>query len=298
MKKCLCALLALLLALCITSALAEGCKYEGQGSPCDVKWWVDTVKREHCRACFYHVEDKEDMNSHVQITDWTPCTLDEGGQCTCCGYDYVREPSYEDYEMYWLEFYMMLSAEYGTAPVNVSVSGSRLTISMKDDFFRCMEDMGVPVSESMMVDTKFTLTLPGGNDYAYTGEAVKPEVQMTASEYGPGAWMQKYGIVEFGQPVYEKNTAIGTATVKVEVSVREGKTYTVSKNFNIKKMAERVPGDADGDGVIGLMDALAILQQSASVNTRNADVNGDGTVDIQDALRIFQREAGWDVKLQ
>ena len=91
MKKVLCALLMLAMMACFTMAMAEECKYAGEGSPCDVGWWIDTEKRMHARACFYHVEDKEDMDSHVLITDWEACTLDEGGECTTCGWDYVRE---------------------------------------------------------------------------------------------------------------------------------------------------------------------------------------------------------------
>ena len=74
MKRFLCAILAVMMIGCVSVALAEQCKYAGQGSPCEPGWWVDTEERMHARACFYHVEDKEDVNSHVLITPWTPCT--------------------------------------------------------------------------------------------------------------------------------------------------------------------------------------------------------------------------------
>lgn len=298
MKKILCALV-LFISLCFTSAMAESCKYYSPDSPCDVIWWVDTENRLHCRACRNHVEDKEDMYSYVQVTGWAACTLDDGGECTTCGWDYVKDSSDDEYtEMYMLEFFYVLTEMYGYPPVEGTGSGDYLSLSFTDAYFEELEAMGIPVPERMYVSTKYTLNLPGGSSYAHTGEAVTPAVKVEASAYGPGAWMEKYGLLTIGQPTYTNNTAIGTATVKVEISVKNGKSYTLSKNFAIEKMAERVPGDADGDGVVGLADALAILQQGASVNNRNADVTGDGVADIHDALRIFQHEAGWDVTLK
>jgi len=64
----------------------------------------------------------------------------------------------------------------------------------------------------------------------------------------------------------------------------------------------RTPGDADGDGSVSIMDALAILQYDVgwgtAINTRNADVNADGTANIMDALLILQYDVGWDVELK
>ena len=235
MKKLICMLMVLLLVGCMSTALAEQCKYAGQGGPCDVKWWVDTTARKHCRACFYHVDDKEDMDSHVPITEWAACTLDAGGECTVCGWDYEKEPTEDDYsDIYMLEFYMVLSAELGYAPVDVTVSGSKLSIEMSDDFFEFMDAMGIPVSESMMVKTTYTLTLPQGLTYQYEGQAVTPEVKVDASEYGPGAWMMQYGLLKVGETTYKNNNAPGTATACVELTVKNGETYTLQKNFTIE----------------------------------------------------------------
>jgi len=63
----------------------------------------------------------------------------------------------------------------------------------------------------------------------------------------------------------------------------------------------RLSGDANGDGMVDLFDALAILKYDvgwdADVNLINADVNGDGAVDLFDALLILQYDVGWDVEL-
>lgn len=301
-KKILCTLLALLV-VCVSAAMAEGCKYEGQGDPCDVKWWVDTTAKKHCRACFYHVEDKEDMNSHVPITDWAPCTLDAGGECTTCGWDYVREPEDDYSEKYMLEYYMMLAAEMGSAPVAAKVSGDQLTISMHKDFFTALERAGVAVSESMMVKTTYTLTLPGGSTYPATGEAVKPEVKVEKSEYGPGAWLEASNLLQIGEPVYTNNTTTGKAAVSVDISLKRGQTYTLTASFTITgDTVEKLPGDADGDKTVSLSDALDLLRaiagEDVSINNANADVNSDGSADIKDVLLILQYIAGWNVTLK
>lgn len=304
MKKKLCAILALALLMLCGIALAEECKYAGQGGPCEIKWWVDTENRQHCRACFYHVEDKEDMNSHVPVTEWTDCTLDDGGECTGCGWDYVKEPDADNSEMYWLEFYYMLSAEMGTAPVQATVSGNELEIEMSADFFTTLDAMGVSYTETMMVDTTYTLTLPDGSEYAYEGENVTPEVKVERSGYGPGAWMEKMGLLTIGSPVYTNNAAPGTATVSVNVAVKNGKTYTLARTFTITgdAGAERLPGDADGNKGVSVTDAIALLRylagEKVSINLSNANVNGDGQVDVKDVLRILQYDAGWDVTLE
>lgn len=63
---------------------------------------------------------------------------------------------------------------------------------------------------------------------------------------------------------------------------------------------DRLAGDATGDNVVTMEDALAILEyliDGREISLGNADVNADGNVDIQDALRILQYAAGWNVVL-
>ena len=63
-----------------------------------------------------------------------------------------------------------------------------------------------------------------------------------------------------------------------------------------------IAGDADGDGEVGIYDALAILQYAVGwdvgIKMDFADVNADGEVDIYDALLILQYAVGWDVELK
>lgn len=65
--------------------------------------------------------------------------------------------------------------------------------------------------------------------------------------------------------------------------------------------ADRLPGDADQDGSVTIMDALAVLQYSVGwdvdISMSNADVDADGSATIMDALRILQYCVGWDAEL-
>lgn len=65
--------------------------------------------------------------------------------------------------------------------------------------------------------------------------------------------------------------------------------------------SDRLPGDADLDGTVTILDALVVLQHSVGWNVNismsNAEVDADGVVTIMDALRILQYCVGWDVEL-
>ena len=64
----------------------------------------------------------------------------------------------------------------------------------------------------------------------------------------------------------------------------------------------RIPGDADSDGEVSIMDALLILQHSVGwnvkIDTDAGDVNASGAADIMDALLVLQHSVGWDVELK
>ncbi len=70
----------------------------------------------------------------------------------------------------------------------------------------------------------------------------------------------------------------------------------------IRVRTGRTPGDADQDGSVTIMDALAVLQSAVGWNNEihasNADVDGDGATTIMDALLILQYAVGWDIEFQ
>ena len=306
MKRVLCAIL--LMIFCMVAAQAENyCKYGNAESPCDIIWWVDSDAREHCRACRNHVEDKEDPYSYVRLTEWTACSVDEStGKCNGCGYSYKGSTSSEaeNQEKYLLEYFMVNGMEAGTAPVDASISGSMLEIGFAKYFRNAMMEKGYLTSESLMVSSEYTLTLPGGSEYAYEGVPVMPEIKLEKTDYGSGVWLEEMGQLTVEEPVYANNDAPGTASVSVDVKVNNGKTYTLTKSFTItgETELERTPGDADGNEGVSIDDAIAVLShlasESVSINAANADVTGDGQVSAQDALRILQHLAGWDVTLK
>lgn len=94
------------------------------------------------------------------------------------------------------------------------------------------------------------------------------------------------------------DAAYGTYTVEA-YQVSGSTTVTGSVTFTV---ADRLPGDANGDGDVSTRDALLILQLIAgydvTINEANADCNADGDVSTRDALLILQLIAGYDVVLQ
>lgn len=298
MKKWLCMILVWILAGSCCGALAESCKYSGQGSPCEPGWWVDRDKKQHARACFYHVEEKEDMNSHVLITDWENCSIGENGTCSVCGVSYSQSgntDSDENNEKFLLEYFIMMGMEAGAAPVQASLSGNWLTLGFAGYFSKAMMEKGFLSSESLAADSKFTLTLPDGDCYAFAGEAVTPDAAVERTDYGAGVWLEEKGLITVGTPVYENNSAPGTAAVLVDISVKNGSTYTLKKTFTIEGTAS-TPGDANKDGKTDMLDALDLLQSLAdwgnAVDENACDVNGDGTVNVQDLLSLLRMIAG------
>ena len=108
-----------------------------------------------------------------------------------------------------------------------------------------------------------------------------------------------------GTVTFTVNAAATAGTYTVEAYKKEGSiTVTGSITFTVKAAAtgDRVPGDANEDGIADIFDALLVLQYDAgwdvTINTSNGDVNADGIADIFDALLILQYDAGWDVVLK
>ena len=92
-----------------------------------------------------------------------------------------------------------------------------------------------------------------------------------------------------------EDAAYGTYTVEAykvqgDCTVSGAVTFTVS---------DRLPGDANADGIVNALDAMTIAKYAAgwenvSINLSNADVTADGTVNALDAMNIAKYAAGWE----
>lgn len=87
-------------------------------------------------------------------------------------------------------------------------------------------------------------------------------------------------------------TAISEGSITITATAANG----VSASCTIKV---QLLGDANNDGKVDAADVLIILQHSAgwnvTVNTAKADVTGDGVIGISDALKILQNIMGGDI---
>lgn len=112
------------------------------------------------------------------------------------------------------------------------------------------------------------------------------------------------------------NGHIGTVYFTVDTEAAEG-VYTVSAakkegsctvsgsiTFEVKKpvVSDRLPGDADDNGVVEWADLIAMLkfvsEWGNEINESNADVNADNNVSWDDMILILKYISGWDVELQ
>ncbi len=296
MRKTMLTALSLIFSLIFTFAAADlsitRCMYYTDESPCDIIWWADTGARQHCRACRNHVTDKEDPRSYVPVTEWASCSVGESGECSVCGATYSTggsdDPTAD--EKILMELFMAYTMDRGAAPLTTSVSGSELKLSLTSDFISWVYDMGGSVSETLMVKTEYALSLPAGSTYAYEGSPVTPAAEVTASEYGPGALLEQFGILTIGEPYYENNQTPGKAKTLVDISVKNGQTYTLAVGFTIEESAaaaalpidevhfpdrefrDYVLSQIDNDGDCLLSDEE--IAQTKSIDTSVAGITG------------------------
>ncbi|MBQ7138124.1 MAG: dockerin type I repeat-containing protein [Clostridia bacterium] len=83
--------------------------------------------------------------------------------------------------------------------------------------------------------------------------------------------------------------------------VRGETRVTVLDREDYEEPSDRLPGDANGNGLVNPADAVAILDALANggaLYTDNANVNGDEAINMLDALLILQHAAGWNVTLK
>ena len=103
------------------------------------------------------------------------------------------------------------------------------------------------------------------------------------------------------------NAPIGTTPVTVAVDAdstfdKDLQNVPFGTQGGAVEVAPRIPGDADGDGNVSLLDVASLLRYLAggwgeTVDASNADVNGDGKLDLRDVTILRRYLAGWDVEL-
>ncbi|HLA39432.1 MAG TPA: dockerin type I repeat-containing protein, partial [Candidatus Glassbacteria bacterium] len=101
--------------------------------------------------------------------------------------------------------------------------------------------------------------------------------------------------------VESATTATSGDSVRVKVG-RWSVTFTKSQvGFAIESEGCSLPGDADGDGSVGLADVIEIIRFAAKLKTPSsqqtvcADINGDGRINVLDVvscLVLFARSGG------
>lgn len=320
MKKLVRAIVCLTMALLLvlgsgTSALAEHCKYGSEGE-CEIIWWVDGDEKMHARACKNHVEDKE-YGNYVLLTDWEKCTLDEGGECTTCGHDYIRDPDPDPdplpgYELdpMSMEFLMVtwqMCMEELIPPVDFKLSGNKLSIEFTDafydKFYSAPEDFGfeadVHINETMAVPTTYTISLEGGTSYNYTGSAIKPRVKLTCTEYGPMGFLLEQSMMEIQNVEYKNNVNPGTATASVMFNVagmdETGFYETLSVNFTIVGEGGGDDGD-DGDDDDGGLDEDQKELIEEALKTENGAVIIQGALETTNVGEVKLTEEAVDVE--
>ena len=102
---------------------------------------------------------------------------------------------------------------------------------------------------------------------------------------------------------YGRVTGIAPGSVEITARVA-GSTATASCTVSVKeRQSVYMPGDADGDGEVDLVDVAMIRRYlaggwNAVIDLQNADVNRDGSVDLRDCVTLERYLAGgWNISL-
>ena len=203
---------------------------------------------------------------------------------------------------------------FGTAHLGDQVY-FEIRVVEEDGYSSVWKSEMIPMSEAPAV-TKPTLTAAVTPVQLSAGENVTLTWQMvggsgTINKLEPESSYVQWKNAE-GEVLSEE--LIATVSGTAEFTPAEDGDYfcalvlTDGYNQQIKWTSEKIrvrtgrtPGDADMDGSVTIMDALAILQYDVGwdveIAAANADVDEDGAVTIMDALAILQYDVGWDVEL-
>lgn len=184
------------------------------------------------------------------------------------------------------------------------------------------DDISDPVVQTVNAKKGDTVTL---NVYVNTKDAIAARVQVS---YDDSVFEFVSSACEGGQSnnglymLYSLtdviNGRIGTITLKVKdnasdgvymISVSEMSASDINENLtgckaavDKVKVASRLPGDANEDGIVDIRDIVRLAKYlggyNVTINEANSNVNGDTVIDIRDIVRFAKYLGGYDVQLQ
>lgn len=184
------------------------------------------------------------------------------------------------------------------------------------------DDIPDPVVQTINAKKGETVTL---NVYVNTNDAVAAQVQVS---YDDSVFEFVSSDCEGGQSnnglymLYSLtdiiNGKIGTITLKIRdtaddgvylIMVSEMSASDINENLtgckaavDKVKVASRLPGDANEDGIVDIRDIVRLAKYlggyNVTINEANSNVNGDTVIDIRDIVRFAKYLGGYDVQLQ
>ena len=105
--------------------------------------------------------------------------------------------------------------------------------------------------------------------------------------------------IRVGDPNNAEHIWKNTTYASVHADMQNRLTQRIAKLNVTFAETVYVTGDVNGDGVVNISDAVALLRylagdESVNIIIGNSDMNGDGTVNISDAVTLLRRLAGYN----
>ena len=184
-------------------------------------------------------------------------------------------------------------------PEEVTFMGTTYQITRigDDAFYSCVGMLSVEIPN--------TVTTIGNNAFGECQYLASVTIPSSVTSIGDYAFIECYNLRDvtclaitpptlYGEETFEQNTyTSGILKVPAE-SVSDYQEAYVWSNFS-RIIANAIPGDVNGDGILGIADVTTIIDSILSGNSDYnpvADFNGDGVVGIADVTAIIDSILG------